>query len=255
MQKDSLLELVRNNKGLFTNVFPSVTTILDEFEKEKDKGTCPPCTVRKYENRLIYAIMSADKSKKNLQAFSKFDNVGLKKALSKTYLLPPSFNEGGSTAPSLQQRETCFDCVCKHLSQALILADEVVQGYPEHVSYMARHIDEAIEYSATRGRLYTELKKIKIEIQATDKALLTGDGVESHLKKADDAIKNILTSRTTRPLDIWRVIGHLGEAADECVTLQPALAGRIREERILLMEDPTYRPPIAALLNEARRSR
>ena len=59
----------------------------------------------------------------------------------------------------------------------------------------------------------------------------------------------------SHPLAVWRVIGHLGEAADEIWRENKELAGRIREERLNLMENRGYRPPLAKLLDDVRRLR
>ena len=40
-------------------------------------------------------------------------------------------------------RETCLDCVLKHLGQAAVLADEALMGYPLHKFYAIGHLAEA----------------------------------------------------------------------------------------------------------------
>ena len=83
-------------------------------------------------------------------------------------------------------REVCLFCVSKHLSQAIVLTLESVQGYSEH---------------------------------------------------------------------IWLAIGHLGEAADECVAKYPEFAAEIRKVRMALMgqEGVFHTKDLMELLREARK--
>jgi 2'-5' RNA ligase len=79
-------------------------------------------------------------------------------------------------------RDSCLDCVRKHLAQALVLMQEVPQGYPAYR---------------------------------------------------------------------WVAIGHMGEAADECVKEYPKLADEIRKHRLKYMADPYYSVPILKLIEKA----
>ena len=47
----------------------------------------------------------------------------------------------------MPERQACLDCVEKHIAQAYILANEVLMGYPEHMTLMCGHLCEAIEES------------------------------------------------------------------------------------------------------------
>jgi hypothetical protein len=40
-------------------------------------------------------------------------------------------------------RQSCLDCVRKHIAQAMILADEAALGYPFHRWFSAGHLAEA----------------------------------------------------------------------------------------------------------------
>lgn len=44
-----------------------------------------------------------------------------------------------------QQRRSCIECVEKHISQAYILGNEVLMGYPEHMPLLCGHLGEALD--------------------------------------------------------------------------------------------------------------
>lgn len=44
---------------------------------------------------------------------------------------------------NIRMRETCLDCVRKHLAQALVLVEESLMGYPSHKYLAIGHMAEA----------------------------------------------------------------------------------------------------------------
>ena len=49
----------------------------------------------------------------------------------------------------------------------------------------------------------------------------------------------------------WVVVGHLGEAADECIRDYPELAAEIRRHRLAYMKDVNYTVPVLDLIAKA----
>lgn len=64
-------------------------------------------------------------------------------------------------------RDSCLDCVRKHLSQALILMQEVHQGYPQHrwiaIGHMGEAADEALK---EHPKLADEIRKHRLKYMA-----------------------------------------------------------------------------------------
>lgn len=69
------------------------------------------------------------------------------------------------------------------------------------------------------------------------------------LKHISQALIRWMESRQGYPLHTWVAAGHMAEAADELLDKYPRVAGAIREERILLMQDPRkYKPRLWIIL-------
>jgi len=64
-------------------------------------------------------------------------------------------------------RDSCAMCVCKHLSQALVLMQEVHQGYPKHHWIAVGHLGEAADEAVKEfPKLAEEIRKHRIKYMA-----------------------------------------------------------------------------------------
>jgi len=64
-------------------------------------------------------------------------------------------------------RDSCIDCVRKHLSQALVLMQEVHQGYPKHHWIAVGHLGEAADEALKEfPKLAAEIRKHRIKYMA-----------------------------------------------------------------------------------------
>ena len=268
------IDIIVENKEEFLSIFPEIKKPLQLLLGSKDQPGCKACQRKKYERDIMTVIMLLDKEDRDITRLLIHQDPQLMGAL--TYepkpgdprpapdgsmpALPPTTRKEPTNAIKMGEaiidREGCADCVCKHLSQALILTDEITQGYPEHVKLALKHTEHAINYVAGRN---IKKRKTLEELANTFKSIIkeedTEQSTEFFLQRAREIIKQMLEDDMAHPLAVWRVIGHMGEAADECVQDNPVLAGQIREERLALMEDHMYRPTLAKLLNDARKTR
>jgi len=258
--------IVVQHKEEFIKVFPQVAQPIKFLEESKDKPGCKSCIRNKYERDILTVIMLSPKDGLDLGPLMKYDEPQLIGALA----YKPKHNEPrpapDASMPALppimpvikeeMMRDGCPDCVCKHLSQALILMDEVVQGYPEHVKLALAHAERAIRYSTGKNtKTHNKLKELRDSLKGIINEEKSIQSTEFYLERSRVIMNEMLEDNMSHPLSVWRVIGHMGEAADECVQDNPLLASKIREERLALMEDHMYRPPLAKLLNDARKGR
>ena len=217
------IQYILDNEAKFLAVFPELKELLINYNKAVDAPGCTSCAKKNSGKALLRELLALPERKGS------------------------NILNGLTTA----EREGCLDCVCKHLSQAWVLMDEVVQGYPDYISLAIDRVDDAIACADIHNKsIITKLNSAKQVLQSID--LTTERNLEFHLRRADELLTSIFEANNRHPLTVWKAIGHLGEAADECIEDRPRLATKIREERLILMATPNYRPPVAMLLNEAR---
>ncbi len=150
------------------------------------------------------------------------------------------------------ERVNCIECSCKHLAQSTILLKESLQGYPEHVLIAEEHVNEAIKIVEEQGKSTDTLEAIKTSLKPIIEATEPGQSID-HISKAIALMDIYLHSEETKHSTLmWKVIGHLSEASDECVVDYPEFANLLREERLKLMADFTYDIPLLALLDQGR---
>lgn len=150
------------------------------------------------------------------------------------------------------ERTNCIECSCKHLAQASILLKESLQGYPEHVVIAEEHIDAAIKIVSEQGKSTEDLIAIKESIRPVIAASAPGLAID-HITTAINLMNTYMHSDETKhPTLMWKIIGHLSEASDECVLDHPDFANFLREERLKLMKDFTYDIPLLAILDQCR---
>jgi hypothetical protein len=140
-------------------------------------------------------------------------------------------------------RDVCLECVLKHLCQALVLITESAQGYPHHTSFLLAQLDAA----SKQLKGYPDAVALNVNHAAEKARLYALSMTGGHLRAAEDALLAALTLIAHGDKSRWKAIGHMGEAADECVAMFPALADRIRGERLEMMHDPKYKPPMLSL--------
>ena len=111
---------------------------------KKEYPTCPSCRMKRF-RREIYALALRNGIESELQDclvsvnnLPKYPEVTGEIKPNVTALLPDLHN-----VPDIK-RKGCIACVEKHLSQAYILANEALMGYPEHIILMCGHLNEAI---------------------------------------------------------------------------------------------------------------
>jgi predicted nucleic acid-binding Zn-ribbon protein len=258
VKRDMTIDILLENSEEFIKAFPELTKSFEELKAVKEDEGCPDCKKRAYSRNLVNNIMMLPKKERDLEALIKVSNPTVMHALSYDPDIDNRKIESKNPVPVKlpEIREGCPDCVCKHLSQAYVIMAEIVQGYPEHVRLAIKHAEQAMKY-ATGKNVKTSKKLLEIKdslVKVLDDQL-DDDKVDFHLTKAKEAMEEILNDSTSHPLVVWKVIGHMGEAADECVEHNPELAMLIREERLALMEDHMYKPPLKMLLNKARKDK
>jgi len=79
------------------------------------------------------------------------------------YIAGSRHNVAVNVAKGLNMREGCWDCVTKHVSQAMILhEEEVPMGYPQHIKRVVGHLAEAssevLEFHAELANLLREYR-------------------------------------------------------------------------------------------------
>ena len=258
--------VVLENKEEFLSVFPELEKSIALLENAENAPGCKSCTKRKYERDILSVLTLVDKTGRDVGRLVQLGNPHITGSVlyqPKSTDLRPAPDESIPSLPQIKEtdnevlkREGCPDCVCKHLSQALILMEESAQGYPEHVKLALKRVKLAGAYSTGKNvAVNKKLKKIESELLSIMDEASTESDTTFHLRRALEITEDILSGRSAHPLAVWRIIGHMGEAADECLTDSPELAAEIRAERLLLMEDPEYKPRIAYFLNKARKLR
>lgn len=200
------------------------------------KDQCVDCLVAKVSGLVRSLLSSRDVSKMS------FD---IKAA---TMVPAPAVGplKGFEKFPSMdaaEPRRACLECVLKHLAQSLILLSEASLGYPEHVGRAVWHLEKA--GAKVPARYIKELSDIR--------GLLAGGSADLNLFLAGERIRAMASEAGAPfPLNYWKAIGHLAEASEECVEKYPAFASKLRNERLMMMADRTYEPPVAALLLELK---
>jgi hypothetical protein len=256
-----------NGKG-YVNTIPSIwdhekevislfPEMIEEFRKaheEIDKPGCSGCKRNKYKQtlykRLIAKInLNPDKDisilkplSKELNFFQRFVNKPRK---------PDTYIKDIKTFDDLDiqriERYACMECTGKHLAQAYVLMKETQQGYPEHIEYAQRHVEEAKRMTPHDEARILELGKMLAELEKQD------NPTAEHLKQVYFLLEEELKELDpNRGLSVWIAIGHLAEASDECVHENPDFANEIRNERLKLMADHNADIPVRYLLNKAK---
>ena len=89
-----------------------------------------------------------------------------------TLFIPTTTGEGIHIKAPTAPRNTCVDCVRKHVAQAVVLLTESLLGYPEHKWLALAHLSEAMteslkEYPLIAYDIQTDIQDI-MEDKETD---------------------------------------------------------------------------------------
>lgn len=115
---------------------------------KKDTQNCPTCRKRRYKDAIINII-----KKYNIELPEKLSMDDFKESAE----IPQYPETTGKIEPMVSNlmrdlysrpkmpRRPCIDCVEKHISQAWILGNEAIMGYPEHIALVLGHLAEAWE--------------------------------------------------------------------------------------------------------------
>jgi len=228
-------------------------TLADNFaaaKKVAGKPRCPTCKKNKQKTILYKALLTAMRATPDAD-ISPLAELQPELKMYLTRLHPPAITESQKQKLDFTPREACEECVGKHLAQAYVLLKETQQGYPEHIEYAQMHVTEAIVV-APQNRQHKLGDILKLMNDMIIDGVISDRSIQ-HLKDVQNIIESTLvTLNSELGLDKWVAIGHLAEAADECLGANPEFANEIREERLKLMDDPDYELPIVYLLNKAK---
>lgn len=241
-------EDIFSKKSRILEIFPTLQPIYTSVESLIGRPGCKGCTRRKQEKKIIYAFQQlASEYPDKVPADLKFI---LKHIISvpSEEVIPEVTTLGKDEEDN--SRVSCMQCVGKHLAQAYILLKESLQGYEGHIDNALKHIDTAVKLCPEYHR--ESLDEVRKGLE-TINSLKDDSKCVQHINSALVCLEKVLSSlEEKRSVGFWLVIGHLGEAADECVGENPEFAEEIRRERLRLMEDTTYDIPLRHLLNKAK---
>jgi hypothetical protein len=245
------------HKGAVLQAFPDLREKYEQAEKAIASPGCSSCKRKKQARILYQEVQNQVKTTKNVdfsalkEIFPEMWTKNVKKEGDDEIL--PSWRTSFSTPHGQNEdnsRVPCLDCVAKHVSQAYVLLKESLQGYEEHVELAQRRIRHAWEESSEQEK--PALGEILVDLEAVDTSK-TDSKCVWHILRAIEALHRMMESWSERmSVGAWIAIGHLGEAADECVGEFPLFADEIRRERLQLMQDPTYAIPLRHLLHQAK---
>jgi hypothetical protein len=269
---------ILDNKNAFLQVYPEMAVAIKNVEDIITKENCKGCARNRHAQTLQTELTKMPKDRdisslvplfKSLPYAADWLTGKIVQVDPAQLQLPPFFKKadipkrlGGPLTPGTNStpvkmsqpedeytlgRKQCIDCGKKHVGQALVLLREAEKGYPEHVELAYKHLksaekdvpeDKKLSFTKMFHVLEDELKVLdlkKIHNITTARKLL-----EDYLKDPNDPAH----------LPRWVAVGHLAEAEDEMVNDYPELTGEIRRERMALMSDPKYSPPLEMILRK-----
>lgn len=266
---------ILDNKNAFLQVFPELAVTVKEVEDIIAKENCKGCARNRHAQKIQEAIVKLPKDRdvsslvpvlKGLPYAEKWLKGEPIEVDSATMPVPPFFKKtvipmrmGGALKPSVAApvpmpaddytpgRKQCIDCGKKHVAQALVLLREAEKGYPEHVELAYRHLQKATPYvpeenKLSFGKLFHILEEeLKVlDLKKIHNITNARKLIEEYLKDPSDPAH----------LPRWVAIGHLAEAEDEMVNDYPEVTAEVRKERMTMMSDPKYSPPLEFILRK-----
>lgn len=159
---------------------------LDKVKKELP--TCPMCRYKRYKDEVYKLAKKYNISMPPVDYESALDTAEYPETTGEVLPVISMMVDHLYSIP-IPVRKPCIDCVEKHLSQALILANEAHMGYPEHISMMIGHIAEAMEELPKQFvDLYSTLEFCLARTNYTKKAFLPLQAILPLLKVARKAL-------------------------------------------------------------------
>jgi hypothetical protein len=228
---DKVEEYLKDRKKL-EEAHPALTRLFLEWLSADKDASCPICKKRRIAKRITRIVDSGASDQKSLSH--------------------DSISKNNNEKVTVSKRLGCLDCVRKHMSQAWVLMTEAPQGYTEHVSLAIERIALAANcLSDNESEVLDKLISIQTTLRESEFKVADEDLFAKHLESAKQMVSELLSSSKTITMSQWKIIGHLGEAADECLPVDRELALKIREERIMMMETPGYVPDFQDLISSA----
>lgn len=240
----SIVEELLEVEGLLLSVFPELSVAVAEFQAGVAEG-CVSCAKKKKATKIVNKLAILDWGARDLSKLP--DNAWLRQLARRK--LGSSKRPIAADELPLEGRASCLDCVGKHLSQALVLMDEISQGYPEHIGLAIGRLRSAVQDIPTRRR---KLRRTVTQALSELEGAWKSPDATDHLVSAKNYLKESLNDIGSS-IAFWRVVGHMGEAADECFEESPELAAEIREARLELMDNKSFKPPLALFINRTRK--
>jgi hypothetical protein len=229
----SYLHTALNSKVVQSLTKTPIPSILQRFSSRlSSSGSCPTCIKATFAPQVLPMIRQHVSQEDLVNIFGNLfieDVILLMKSKVR-------INDNDNVA-----RTSCENCLTKHLSQALVITDELRQGYAPHIKFVKYHIHQAMQKTKDK-HVIAKLESIMLDVEG---AVNNKEAAIMHLKY----VKQALIDLSEGNVNAWRIIGHLGEAADEIWDTNPELANLIREERLKFMDDNSYNINIEALLS------
>lgn len=158
--------------------------------------------------------------------------MGCCESLEKTSVSPDRVAGGINPANGKWERESCVECVEKHVGAAMVLESEMAKGYRHHFLAL-HHLREAERI------MRMEKAELADEI-ARQREAFASRGQQANWHGLALALS--LVRGAGDPDDYLRrliVIGHMHEAEEEAATDYPELSVAIRESRKAYQSDGT----------------
>jgi hypothetical protein len=90
-------------------------------------------------------------------------------------------------------RPHCLECVRKHLGSAIVVMVETLTGYPEHITYVAGELDQAVQEAIhSYPELALKIRRMRIEYEDAMDRLLTGTPLTEVLHAMPDVQQLVL---------------------------------------------------------------
>lgn len=183
-----------DHKKEFLEVYPELSTIYEDVENIIKKENCVGCAQNQHTQKIVSALIALPKENRKIELLSKLFETGKLPYAEKflkgipltdddiTVTLPAFFTKRlvntlensshESISPLAENssyllRESCMDCVRKHLSQAQILMKEILFGYDEEhgyvhksllIGHLAEAADEALKEDVELAKRIRELR-------------------------------------------------------------------------------------------------
>lgn len=144
------------------------------------------------------------------------------------------------------------DYCIEHLSQALVLAEEVRKKYPEHfwfvVGHMANVEDALVEIDVT---LANAVRDVRTDYIMNPEQSPFDENVYSLLKEIHNInLDSLKFSESRTYVSFYDLaVGNMCEAEDEILAYRTDLAAMIVEQRIAFQSDATHKIPFLGLID------